>query len=93
MPAVITVPEATNRSKQTSFLIMMLGLPILVETVDNLICYRNALPTTGCTPDLIEAATGPIIDYATVAQPTADRYQGSSERRWRELGKSHGLTR
>ena len=47
-----------------------LALPLLTESADNLICYRTPLLTAGCTPDPIEAVTGTIIDYETVAKPT-----------------------
>ena len=43
--------------------------PITTET-DNRICYRTALPTSGCTPDPIETVTGPIENYATEAKPS-----------------------
>ena len=48
-----------------------LHLPILTKTADNRICFRDELPSSGCTPDPIELVTGPIVDYATAAKPTA----------------------
>ena len=41
------------------------SLPILAETADHRICFRNLLPDIGCTPDPIEYATGAIKDYGT----------------------------
>ncbi len=55
----------------TTILIGLLNLPIRTESADNRICYRTRLPISSCTPDPIEAVTGEIVDYATVAKPTA----------------------
>ena len=61
-------PEQANFA--FNMLIAMLGLPILEETANNLICYRTSSLTSGCSPDPIEAMTGSILDYEAVAKPT-----------------------
>lgn len=44
--------------------------PEVSKTADNRICFGTQLPASTCTPDPIEYATGPIINYATDAEPT-----------------------
>ena len=72
-------PEQHELAK---IMFIALPLPITTETAGHLICYRTPLPTSGCTPDPIESVTGPIVDYATVAQPTSFQCYSLLKAQW-----------